>query len=84
VLIVEVLSPSTERHDRGDKFEGYKAVPTFREYVLVEYRRREVELWRRDDTGAWTATTYGPDGDVKLDSLTLELPLDLIYEDSGL
>jgi len=83
-LVVEVLSSSTERHNRGDKFEGYKAIPTFREYVLVEYRRREVEVWRRDDAGTWTPTTYGPDSDIALTSMTLTLPMDLIYEDSGL
>jgi Uma2 family endonuclease len=40
-LVVEVLAPSTERYDRAGKFEGYKNSPAFREYVLVEYRRRE-------------------------------------------
>ena len=84
LLIVEVLSPSTERHDRGGKFEGYKNISTFREYVLVEDRWREVEVWRRDDAGTWTATTYGPGDDVALASVALTLPMDLIYEDSGL
>ena len=41
-LVVEVLSRSTERYDRAGKFEGYTNIPTFRGYVLVEYRRREV------------------------------------------
>ena len=49
-----------------------------------QQRQREVEVWRRDDTGAWSATTYGPDADVVLDSVALTLPMDLIYEDSGL
>ena len=83
-LVVEVLSRSTERYDRAGKFEGYKNIPTFREYVLVEDRRRAVEVWRRDAAGAWTATTYGPDDGVVLDSVALTLPMDLIYEDSGL
>jgi Uma2 family endonuclease len=82
-LVVEVLSPSTERYDRAGKFEGYKNSPTFRGYVLVEYRRREVEVWRRDDAGTWNLTTYGPSDDVALESLPLMLPTDLIYEDSG-
>ncbi len=82
-LVVEVLSPSTERYDRGKKFEEYKAIPTFCEYVLVEQRRREVEVRGRDDTGAWTLMTYGPTDDVVLHSLALTLPMDLIYEDSG-
>jgi len=83
-VVVEVLSPSTERHDRGDKFEGYKNMPTFRAYILVEYQRREVEVWRRDGTGAWAGATYGPGDDVALDILALSLPMDLIYEDSRL
>src|SRR5438874_98031 len=83
-LVVEVLSPSTERYDRGGKFEGYKNIPTFREYVLVESRRREVEVWRRDAAGAWTSTSYGPGDDVVLERVALTLPMDLIYEDSGL
>jgi len=82
-LVVEVLSPSTERYDRGKKFEEYKAIPTFREYVLVEQRRREVEVRSRDDTGAWTTATFGPADDVVLHSLALTLPMDRIYEDSG-
>ena len=66
------------------RFAGYKNIPTFREYVLVEYRRREVAVWRRDAAGAWTPTSYGPTDDVVLDSVALTLPMDLIYEDSGL
>jgi len=83
-LIVEALSPSTEQHDRGGKFEDRKSISTFREYVLVEYTRRAVQVWRRDDTGLWTPASYGPAGDVPLTSVALTLPMDLIYEDSGL
>ena len=83
-LVVEVLSPSTKRYDRAGKFEGYKNSPTFREYVLVEYRRCEVEVWRRDAAGAWTSTIDGPADDVALESVPLTLPMGLIYEDSGL
>lgn len=84
MLVVEILSPSTERHDRGDKFEGYKNIAAFREYMLVDYRRREVAVWLRDDSGAWTLTTYESGEDVALTSVALTLPMDLIYEDSGL
>ena len=83
-MLIEVLSKSTERYDRAGKFEGYKTIPTFREYVLVEDRRRAVEVWRRDAAGAWTSTSYGPADDVVLESVALTLSMDLIYEDSGL
>src|SRR5919197_3200338 len=76
-LVVEVLSRSTERYDRAGKFEGYKNIRTFREYVLVEYRRRAVEVWRRDAAGTWSLTTYGPGDDVALESVVLTLPMDL-------
>ena len=52
-LIVEVLSPSTESYDRGDKFEHYKCLPSLREYVLVSHRERRVEVWTRGD-GGWS------------------------------
>ncbi len=83
-LIVEVLSPSTERYDRGGKFEAYKSAETFEEYVLVDYRRREVEVRRREAAGTWSATTYRPGDDIRLDSMGLTLPMDAIYEDSGI
>jgi Uma2 family endonuclease len=83
-LVVEELSRSTERHHRHDKFDGYQGIATLREYVLVDYRRREVEVWRLDDAGTWTATTYGPGDAVALTSVDLSMPMDSIYEDSGL
>src|ERR1700745_768706 len=49
-LIVEVLSPSTEAYDRGDKFSHYKSIPTLREYLLVAQHRPHVtRLYRQDD-----------------------------------
>ena len=84
VLVVEVLSPSTERHDRGDKFEGYKAISTFQEYVLVEQRRRTVDVWLRDADGNWSVTLYGPGQDIVPASVNLVLPIAAVYEDSGL
>src|SRR5919206_186678 len=50
----------------------------------IDYPTLVVEVWRRAAAGAWTSTVYGPADDVVLDSLALTLPMDLIYEDSGL
>ena len=82
-LVVEVLSPSTEQHDRGDKFDGYKGIATLREYVLIDYQQRQVQVWRREDAGNWTSRTYTSDEAVALASLDVVLPMDVIYEDSG-
>jgi Uma2 family endonuclease len=52
-LIVEVLSPSTEQDDRGDKWQGYQQIPSLQEYVLVSQSRPRIERFRRLATGGW-------------------------------
>ena len=84
VLVVEVLSRYTERHDRGDKFDGYKQIASLREYVLIESRRREAEVWRCDDAGVWRCTAYAPREGIVLRSVPLTLTMDQLYEDSGI
>lgn len=60
-LLVEVLSPSTEKDDRGEKWEHYQRIPTLQEYVLVSQDRQRVERFRRGEAGDWhyTALTEG-------------------------
>jgi Uma2 family endonuclease len=55
-VIVEVLSPSTERYDRQEKFGYYKHLATLQEYVLVSQDTRRIEVFRRpaDAQGAWS------------------------------
>ena len=53
VLIVEVLSPSTESYDRGQKFKFYRALPSLQEYVLVAQDRVNVEVFRKNEEGHW-------------------------------
>ncbi len=52
-LIVEVLSPSTEEYDRGEKWLAYQSVPSLKEYVLVSQHSARVERYRRLPSGAW-------------------------------
>jgi Uma2 family endonuclease len=52
VLLVEVLSVSTEKDDRGDKWMHYQRVPSLAEYVLVSQHPR-VEVYRRTPSGTW-------------------------------
>lgn len=53
ILIVEVLSPSTEEEDRGNKWQHYQLIPSLREYVLVSQSRPRVERYRRLESGDW-------------------------------
>lgn len=53
VLIIEVLSPSTEAYDRGDKFTYYKSIPSFREYLLIAQHRPHITHYVKSDSGKW-------------------------------
>lgn len=81
VLIIEVLSPSTESYDRGKKFEFYRTIEGFQEYVLVDQQRRHVERFRPLGFGRWELTTFdATDQVIELTSIGVELTLDSIYE----
>ncbi len=49
MLLVEVLSKSTEAYDRGDKFHAYCTLPSFKEYVLVSQDKAQIETWYLQD-----------------------------------
>ena len=79
ILIVEVLSPSTERRDRGEKFTRYKHLVSLQEYVLVSQDKVWVEHHRRHGT-QWVLSHYRALEDVlRLPSIGCELPLHDIY-----
>ena len=81
-LIVEVLSPSTERHDRVWKFRNYQLIPSFEEYVLVSQDEPLVERFLRQGEVGWLMTSVaGIDQVVRFESVGIELPLAEIYED---
>jgi Uma2 family endonuclease len=54
VVIVEVLSESTERYDRDGKFQAYKGLASLDEYVLVSQDEPRVEVYRRRPDGSWS------------------------------
>ena len=53
ILIVEVLSKSTEAYDRGEKFANYRAIDTLCEYVMIDINSRRVDLHRKGTDGLW-------------------------------
>jgi Uma2 family endonuclease len=80
-LLVEVLSPSTERHDRGWKFKNYQLIPSFEEYVLVSQEEPRIErLLRQGDIGWLMTQVEGLEQTVRFQSVGCELPLREIYE----
>jgi len=78
-LIVEILSPSTERIDRIEKARNYRSIATLEEYVLVAQRIPCVTVQRRTDQ--WRSLIVNsPDSVAELRSIGLSLPLQRIYE----
>ncbi len=53
IVVIEILSASTESFDRGSKFLDYQAIPSLREYVLITPSPRRFEIFRRQADGAW-------------------------------
>jgi phenylacetic acid degradation protein/carnitine operon protein CaiE len=52
-VLFEVLSPSTKLYDQGEKFERYKALPSFKEYILIDSRKVMVEHFVKNAEGVW-------------------------------
>lgn len=79
-LLVEVLSPSSEAYDRGKKFEHYRAIPSFREYLLVSQESPLVDRFLRQESGIWLySTTRGLEAEVELSSIGARLALSEVY-----
>ncbi|HET6425661.1 MAG TPA: Uma2 family endonuclease [Planctomycetaceae bacterium] len=81
LVLVEVLSASTEGYDRGKKFEHYRTISSLREYILVAPDSATVERFVRESTtGKWTLSEYhGFDAVLMIDALECSLGLREIY-----
>jgi Uma2 family endonuclease len=81
LLIVEVLSKSTEAFDRGAKFQAYQMLESLKEYVLVAQERPVVEQFVRQADGKWTYTSVaGLEGSLSLPSVECTLSLSAVYD----
>ncbi|SLM31186.1 conserved hypothetical protein [Desulfamplus magnetovallimortis] len=80
IVIIEILSDSTEAFDRGDKFAYYRGIPTLKEYILVSQKRCRIEKFVRENDGLWSLFLYEEiKQTMKIDSIDCELPLSEIY-----
>ena len=81
VLIAEVLSSSTEAYDRNQKFEHYRTMDSFQEYVLIDQYRPHVERYERQSANQWLFTEYaGLEGSFVLSSVGVEIAIADLYE----
>jgi Uma2 family endonuclease len=81
-LLLEVLSPSTEAYDRGEKLEHYKQIDSLRAAVLVAPDRQEVELWTRAADRPWVRAVLGPGAVVELAAIGARIELDAAFADA--
>ncbi len=80
-VIFEVLSPSTERYDRGEKWARYRRLDSLEEYLLVSQDKPEVEQYVRQESGLWSyKAVEGLDAASLLTVLGVTLPLTEIYD----
>ena len=79
-MIIEVLSPSTEAYDRGDKFTQYREIQAFEEYILISQDRPNFESFLRQADGAWSILNFtGLDTAAKIRSLGISIPMAELY-----
>lgn len=79
VLLVEILSDSTEAYDRGEKAAHYRRIPSLREYLLVSQRERRLELFRRGEHGEWLLLEAGAGDRLELASIGASIAVDDVY-----
>ena len=80
IIVIEVLSKTTEAHDRGFKFTQYQQIPSLQEYVLVSQTEPSVEIFRRGPNGAWGLKTYTAlDTTAQFESVGCGVPMREIY-----
>ena len=80
VLLVEVLSNSTESKDRLEKLVAYQAIPSLKEYILVSQDKVAIDIYRRDrDVWQLESLTYGDK--IRLESVNYQAESETFYED---
>jgi Uma2 family endonuclease len=81
-MLIEVLSPSTEAFDRGDKFRYYKSIPSFTEYLLVAANRPVITQYIKQNETEWIQReAIGLDGKLILQTFEIEILLSEVYLD---
>ena len=80
-VIIEVLSPSTERYDRGMKFQNYRTIPSLQDYLLISQNDHHIEHYMRQENGEWLLRdATGLAAIIVIRSIDCTLKLEDVYE----
>jgi Uma2 family endonuclease len=80
ILIAEVLSPGTERHDRRTKVPAYREIESVQEILLIDSESAYAEIFRRQGSTWFSEIVRGPGAKLHLSSVELQLPMAELYE----
>jgi Uma2 family endonuclease len=81
IVIIEVLSESTEKHDRGKKFQYYRSIESVQEYVLVAQDAKQIDRYQRQANNLWLLSSVDvEDEDLYLPSIDCTLVIEDVYE----
>ena len=76
-IIIEVLSPSTKEHDSNLKFDMYRTLPSFKEYVLIHQERKRVSVYSKQPNNTWILADYDGDDAIAIVHNMHDCPLPL-------
>ena len=80
-VIFEILSPSTERYDRGIKLQRYRSIESLQDYVLVDQNQMRIDQYTRGGSNTWTLRDYaGANATFTIESICVSLALHRLYE----
>jgi Uma2 family endonuclease len=81
LVLIEILSDSTESYDRGQKFQNYRSIDSLREYVLISQRSPSIEKYVKHGDGFWMLSeASGIDSSITLEAVDCTLPLADVYD----
>lgn len=84
-VVIEILSPSTKEYDRGTKFKLYRAIPTLKEYILIDTDALNVEFFTRIENGIWELKEFKSLEDkIQIKTADFEISLAEIYQGTKL
>lgn len=82
ILVVEVLSPSSEVRDRGQKFHAYLNLPSLQYYVLVSQERKQIEVFAKMKNGGWAYYRFEEKKDrIQFDQLGIAFTVGEVYDE---
>jgi Uma2 family endonuclease len=84
-VVFEILSPSTQKSDKGYKLLHYKNIPSLKEYIMVDVSKRFVEVVRKEPDGAWRfEDIFDPSTGFHIETIGLTIFFDDLYRNTGL